>query len=181
MNIEQKKNVKGFTLIELLVVVSIIALLVSILMPALSKAREAGRRAVCGSNLHTIGNMAHQYAVENKDFLWPQFTHRRTLRPDRDSFVLTDPATWNSDYRPRLNVVVFQLRVHVHEMLKKSYAMNDEIWVCPSQLIQERYLLDEVGRLRPNGVLYVDADDPIEDMFNESNWTNRSFCLCMVS
>ena len=43
---------KGFTLIELLVVISIIALLVALILPALSAAREVGRATVCKSNLH---------------------------------------------------------------------------------------------------------------------------------
>jgi type II secretory pathway pseudopilin PulG len=52
---------KAFTLIELLVVVGTIALLVSILLPALGKARESGRRAMCQANLHHLGIAFHQY------------------------------------------------------------------------------------------------------------------------
>ncbi len=54
----------GFTLIELLVVVGIIGLLASILMPSLARAREAARRAVCGSNLRQIGMCLQMYADE---------------------------------------------------------------------------------------------------------------------
>ena len=57
---------RAFTLIELLVVVSIIALLVSILMPALSKARDAGMRAVCISHLKALGLACYTYADENR-------------------------------------------------------------------------------------------------------------------
>lgn len=54
----------AFTLIELLVVISIIALLISILLPALKEAREAARRAQCGSNLHQTGVAMRMYGME---------------------------------------------------------------------------------------------------------------------
>lgn len=49
------KRKKGFTLAELLVVISIITLLMSVLVPALNKARDLAKRIVCGSNIHTLG------------------------------------------------------------------------------------------------------------------------------
>jgi prepilin-type N-terminal cleavage/methylation domain-containing protein len=60
----RKKNQNGFTLIELLVVISIIAMLLSILLPSLRKAKEAAQKTICGSNLHQIAVGLHCYAAD---------------------------------------------------------------------------------------------------------------------
>ncbi len=62
-----KKN--GFTLIELLVVIAIIALLLSIITPALNKAKARARVTVCSAGLHSIGLAAVVYAMDNDDKL----------------------------------------------------------------------------------------------------------------
>ena len=62
------KITKGFTLVELLVVISIIAVLLAVMMPALNKARAKSAQTVCMTNLRQIGFAMQMYADDNRDF-----------------------------------------------------------------------------------------------------------------
>jgi prepilin-type N-terminal cleavage/methylation domain-containing protein/prepilin-type processing-associated H-X9-DG protein len=69
----RKLSTKGFTLVELLVVIAIIALLLSILMPSLSRARESARRIVCGNQMKQLALGGLLYAQEYRGLVVPPF------------------------------------------------------------------------------------------------------------
>ncbi len=82
----------GFTLIELLIVISIISLLLAILLPALSAARESGLETKCRANLKTFGQGVMTYAQANDEFLCsgafdPQVSNKRDGPVDRVGWV----------------------------------------------------------------------------------------------
>ncbi len=101
-----KRN--GFTLIELLVVVAIISVLVALLLPALSQARESSRMVVCLSNLRQLGMAAGFYAEDCVDIYYPD---------------LTINMDWTKYYNPYLKTGVSCPTAILQER-KTSYGMN---------------------------------------------------------
>ena len=101
-----------FTLIELLVVVAIIGILVSILMPSLTRAREKARRAVCMSNQAQLLRASTLYSNNNNGKLPAGHKHGNY------------PAWDNEDLRG-LNPQMFNL-------LTSNYVGAEEVWTCPN-------------------------------------------------
>ncbi len=95
------RNSAGFTLVELLVVIGIIALLISILLPALNKARRAAAEVVCQSNMRQFGIGIQMYADQNRGAL-PQkgldgstpYPGSNFIGPPNGVIGYDDPSIW---------------------------------------------------------------------------------------
>lgn len=101
--------IRGFTLIELLVVVAIIALLLSILLPSLSGAREQAKQVQCGSNLSGIGKGVEMCKLENRGHT-PHWDDGETPDIGHQEFLLS----WAD--------LLYDL----------DYLSSDDVYVCPS-------------------------------------------------
>lgn len=115
---------RGFTLIEVLVVVAIIALLVSILLPSLSRAREQSKSLVCQTHLKELGNAIHMYLTEYKE----------TLPGPMHPAMLKDTKNTND----------FQKVFYLPAMLRKYFetrrgsgSMTDAVSTCPGFPVED--------------------------------------------
>jgi prepilin-type N-terminal cleavage/methylation domain-containing protein len=88
------KLLKGFTLIELLVVIAIIAILLSIIVPSLKKAKEHAQTVLCKSNLHQYALGIRTYLNDNKE----QFPHPELVYLDWTKYSASDINNWGHWY-----------------------------------------------------------------------------------
>lgn len=94
----KKWNLRAFTLLELLVVISIIAMLMAVTMPSLNKAREAGKKAVCLSNVKQLTIAWLLYAHNNNDKMCAADTDWNGTQPwDGTLYMLGEGFFWVSD------------------------------------------------------------------------------------
>ena len=110
------RNRRGFTLVELLVVIGIIAILIGILLPTLSRAREASKKTVCLSNMRQLSDYLKLYAVAYKDAMPIGFMDQKAF-----SYLIN----WNNNNGTKVS----QMGLLVEAGLLK----DPKTFYCPSE------------------------------------------------
>lgn len=149
---------RGFTLIELLVVISIIALLVSILLPALGKARATAQSMVCAMNLRQLAIGHENYAAANKDFY---------------NYVIMPPGTaashtWGAQLilGKYISGLTSDVNAAQADPLLNNYNSKG-ILLCPSRLGRVLYRVPTSLKTSDNGYSYG-RNSEIEHKYNAS-------------
>jgi prepilin-type processing-associated H-X9-DG protein len=91
----RRRRAAAFTLVELLVVIGIIAMLISILLPAMSKSRAQAKQVQCMSNLRQVGASLLMYANDNRGWMFPEGLGAGQARDKRWPNYVFKPARWN--------------------------------------------------------------------------------------
>jgi prepilin-type N-terminal cleavage/methylation domain-containing protein len=138
-----RRSQTGFTLVELLVVIGIIALLISILLPALNAAKERANRVKCASNLRQIGQGMMLYANDNKG-QYPRVRYN-SAGGAIQAYTKPDVADPFATTGPNLNDVTAAMF-----LLVRTADLNTEVFVCPSSNQEKDLMAGKQASLRSN-------------------------------
>src|SRR5436309_1140222 len=117
----RKSRRRGFTLVELLVVIGIIAVLIGMLLPALSKVQQQSKWLKCQSNLRTIGQYLVMYGNQWRGYCYPPNLGAGSPEDKRWPVYVFKPPIFNPP-------VMYCPSDDEHPMDEHSYILNDHIF-----------------------------------------------------
>ena len=160
------RRANAFTLIELLVVIAIIALLAALLLPALARAKEFGRRAACMNNLHQLQIALNLYANDNEGVFPPRNNAKRWPAQLQSNFDNLRVLICPSDNPPAGSDTDADLA-------PRSYVMNDFSDYFSATLTPGTFKLFSKG-LYPGAVTEGNIKHPGETIFFGEKKTSSS-------
>ena len=138
---------RGFTLIDLLVVIAIIAILMSLLLPAVQQARESARRTQCRNNLKQLALATHNYHDAQKCFPPGQIRIQVSAMPRFRGWSLFVQLLPYIEHTQLYNTWDFQDPLANETGKRTAYVLQEVL--CPSDVIQQNPII------KPNGSRYA--------------------------